>query len=374
MSAPDNHVDDKVYQFSAANVKAIRQEAQERLAALGLDDKNRYTCLQQHGFVLAKQFCSPAEYQAMREEMQRLVDMDWDPAVSLDSFGTDDKANTARGDYFLESADKIHFFAEPTALETNAATGHQVLKAEFDGTRRMQALNKVGHALHLDKSTAFGQYFRSAKLAQLVKDELKWQDPVVPQSMYIFKQALQGGAVNSHQDSTFLFTTPRQTCLGLWLALDDSTVENGCLWVRPGSHKEAVRRQYCRNPDHFGSAAIEARSNEATGDTKQAPKFIMQQLDDEQTAVTWEGKLPDGGWSGLFQVGFVPIECQAGDLVVFTGTLDHLSLPNFSDRARHTFQLHLVEGPDAGVTWSPSNWLQYPSGKPFVKMTTTSSK
>ena len=33
------------------------------------------------------------------------------------------------------------------------------------------------------------------------------------------------------QDSTFLFTEPHQTCLGLWLALDDATLENGCLWA-----------------------------------------------------------------------------------------------------------------------------------------------
>mmetsp|Transcript_18676 Transcript_18676/g.20554 ORF Transcript_18676/g.20554 Transcript_18676/m.20554 type:complete len:99 (-) Transcript_18676:57-353(-) len=48
------------------------------------------------------------------------------------------------------------------------------------------------------------------------------------------------------------------------------------------------------------------------------------------------------------------------DLVVFCGTLDHFSLPNFSPHQRHTFQLHLVEGPTtAGITWSPENWLQY---------------
>jgi phytanoyl-CoA hydroxylase len=32
---------------------------------------------------------------------------------------------------------------------------------------------------------------------------------------------------------------------------------------------------------------------------------------------------------------------------------------------RHTFQLHLVEGPLQGFTWSESNWLQYPPGVSF---------
>ena len=39
-----------------------------------------------------------------------------------------------------------------------------------------------------------------------------------------------------HQDNTFLYTEPR-TCTGLWLALEDATINNGCLWAIPGSHK-----------------------------------------------------------------------------------------------------------------------------------------
>ena len=62
--------------------------------------------------------------------------------------------------------------------------------------------------------------------------------------MYSFKQPRIGGEVTSHQDSTFLFTEPRQTCLGLWLALEKATEENGCVWGRPGSHNEPVRRRF----------------------------------------------------------------------------------------------------------------------------------
>ena len=35
------------------------------------------------------------------------------------------------------------------------------------------------------------------------------------------------------------------------------------------------------------------------------------------------------------------------------------------DEPRHTFQLHAIEGPSAGVEWSPDNWLQYADGRPF---------
>ena len=199
--------------------------------------------------------------------------------------------------------------------------------------------------------------------------ELGWIDPVVPQSMYIFKQAKIGGAVNSHQDSTFLYTTPRQSCLGLWLALDDATLQNGCLWVRPKSHREPVRRQFKRNVNYFGAEAIQEGSNVAQGDTSQ-PKMIMETLVKDEK-IPWEGLLPDGSdppCEGLLRAGFVPVECKAGDLVCFPGELDHLSLPNTSDKARHTFQLHLVEGEEAGVTWAKTNWLQYPRGSPFLSI------
>jgi len=176
-----------------------------------------------------------------------------------------------------------------------------------------------------------------------------------------------GAEVTSHQDSTFLYTYPRQSCLGLWLALDDATVSNGCLWVRPRSHDEPLRRKFVRNPDYFGQETIQSRSNTPSGDTSQSQLIFIQE---SMESVPWEGKLPDGclcppSYQGLLDAGFIPVECKAGDLVVFPGTLDHLSLPNSSPYPRHTFQLHLVEGPLEGITWAESNWLQYPPGIPF---------
>ena len=184
--------------------------------------------------------------------------------------------------------------------------------------------------------------------------------------MYIFKQARVGGEVTSHQDSTFLYTTPKQSCLGLWLALDDSTIENGCVWVRPYSHKEKLRRRFARNPAHFGNSF---RTNVAKGDLTKSQMIFLDENESDQ--VPWEGRIPSGESSphrNLFKAGFVPVECKAGDLIVFPGTLDHLSLPNFSKSQRHTFQLHLVEGQGAGVMWSETNWLQYQQRKEFLSL------
>lgn len=40
----------------------------------------------------------------------------------------------------------------------------------------------------------------------------------------------------SHRNLTFLYTTSKQSCLRLWLALDDvMLIDNGCLWTKSAS-------------------------------------------------------------------------------------------------------------------------------------------
>jgi phytanoyl-CoA hydroxylase len=227
-------------------------------------------------------------------------------------------------------------------------------------------INKVGHALHF-LDPVFTEYSQSDKVKKLVRS-LGYKDPVLPQSMYIFKQGRIGGEVTAHQDSTYLFTEPRQTCLGLWLALDDATVDNGCLWARKGSHREPIRSQLVRTDADAASGQV----NEHGLKAKIAPQEINVDGQDEAgrssaRAREWLGKVPGGSVkysaeteAALTAAGFVAVPVKAGDLVCFPGTTDHLSLANDTTHARHTFQLHLVEGPAAGVEWSRQNWMQYP--------------
>ena len=42
-----------------------------------------------------------------------------------------------------------------------------------------------------------------------------------------------------HQDEFFIPTRDR-SLTAAWIALDDATTENGCLWVLPGSHRRGV--------------------------------------------------------------------------------------------------------------------------------------
>lgn len=300
------------------------------------------------GFLHIKGFATLEECDTMRQRMADLV-TGWDPNASEPVvFSTNQKEQEkAQGssDYFLDSANRIHFF-----LEKDAIDGDGKLK---EGQEKASSLNKVGHGLHVE-DTVFKEYSQSSKVKDLVHT-LGWVDPVLPQSMYIFKQPKIGGEVTSHQDSTFLHTEPRETCLGLWLSLHAATQQNGCVWCRPGSHKEDVRRLMVRNEQHF------------EGGDKSAPQMIFK--DNEQSkaleAWAWEGKMPPGN---LLDSGFVPCECEPGDLLVIHGQVDHCSIANTSSMQRETFQLHLVEGPGEGVHWAKSNWLQYPEGRTFPSL------
>ena len=51
------------------------------------------------------------------------------------------------------------------------------------------------------------------------------------------KPAHHGGVVAWHQDYSYWTRTQPMSHLTCWIALDDSTIENGCLWYVPGSHR-----------------------------------------------------------------------------------------------------------------------------------------
>jgi len=292
------------------------------------------------GFIIVRGFASSAEVFGMRNRMSDLATQYWhneSARANATLFTTDESQldRQAKSSYFLGSAKEIRFFEE----------------------KNRQALNKVGHALHIHDSV-FATYTNSKKVQNLAY-ELGYNDPVVPQSMYIFKSALSGGAVTSHQDATFLRTFPRQTVAGFWLALDDATIDNGCLWIRNASHREPTRRFFIRQKSPNNEVQMKFTTNFSN------TQYESFYLDDRWVSVSnrlphdhvpWEGS--DLTAQQASHYGFFPVPVKAGDLIVFAGTLDHLSLPNSSPHDRHTFQLHIIEG-EANYFWCDSNWLQY---------------
>ena len=56
-------------------------------------------------------------------------------------------------------------------------------------------------------------------------------------------------------------------------------------------------------------------------------------------------------------VGLVPLEAARGTLVLLNGTLPHRSGPNTSDKPRHAYTVHVIDGTANYLT---DNWLQRP--------------
>jgi ectoine hydroxylase-related dioxygenase (phytanoyl-CoA dioxygenase family) len=121
------------------------------------------------------------------------------------------------------------------------------------------------------------------------------------QTMLFVKRAGMPGQA-WHQDEFYIPTRDRSLC-GAWIALDDATIENGCLWMHPGSQAPGVLYpMQTHGDDRFDSA---------------------QEVFDHPHE----------------REGGQPVELKAGSVAFFNGYVLHRSLPN---RARSGFRRALV--------------------------------
>ena len=73
------------------------------------------------------------------------------------------------------------------------------------------------------------------------------------QDMALMKPPFKGSEKPWHQDNAYFDWTPLDGVIGVWIALDPATVENGCMQIVPGSHLNGPARHYhvrdCQLPD-----------------------------------------------------------------------------------------------------------------------------
>src|SRR5215212_3228549 len=141
------------------------------------------------GYLLLEGFADESECDLLRARAEELV-QEFDPADIVSVFSTHEQ-NRLTDDYFLTSGDKIRFF-----FEENAFNSDGTLKYEKE-----KSINKIGHALH-DLDPVFDRFSRNERVKELAR-ALGLENPYLLQSMYIFKQPNIGGEVTCHQDSTF---------------------------------------------------------------------------------------------------------------------------------------------------------------------------
>ncbi len=146
-------------------------------------------------------------------------------------------------------------------------------------------LRKITGAMRIPE---LKEIFTSAKMVHCIED-LMDSDVYYHSSKVMFKPAFGGAAKPWHQDAAYWRQfEPRQ--ITTWIALDDSTEENGCIWAIPGSHKLGLI-------PHVGR---ELQIEESRIDLKRA----------------------------------VPIPVKPGGLLLFHSLALHMSKKNLSDKRR----------------------------------------
>ena len=258
----------------------------------------------EEGFLVIEQFYDSLECDNIRKRAKKLVD-NFDPSSIRSIFDTNNQQH-AEDNYFLESGEKIHFFFENKAFDENGNLSNSI----------ELVINKIGHALH-DLDSDFYNFSHRLDLNNIAKS-IGFKSPKLLQSMYIFKQPHIGGEVVSHQDSTFLYTKPL-SAVGFWVALEDATIENGCLWVARGKHKGPLRKLFTKINGKMEMITIDSTPLEKT-----------------DTAV----------------------EVEKGSLVLLHGKLPHYSCENKSNKSRQAYSLHIIDG---NSVYPKENWLQRPS-------------
>ncbi len=135
------------------------------------------------------------------------------------------------------------------------------------------------------------------------------------QSMLFIKAAGKPGQA-WHQDEIYIPTRDR-SLTGGWIAMDDATTENGCLWVIPGSHKPGILwPQHVQHDPRFDCS-------DETGD--------FPYSDDDA----------------------IPVEVKAGAIVFFNGYLLHRSLPNYAKTGYRRVLVNHYMSAESLLGWFP---------------------
>ena len=129
-----------------------------------------------------------------------------------------------------------------------------------------------------------------------------------------------------HQDENYIPTRDR-SLIGAWIAIDDAYVENGCMWVIPGSQRRGYLYPTRRhgNPDEF-----DTHDEMATG-FDESPQ--------------------------------VPVEVKAGSVVFFNGYLLHQSLRN---RTKDSYRRVLVNHYLSSESLLP--WIKTSDEQPVARV------
>ena len=263
-----------------------------------------------NGYLVLNDFFTKEVCDILRERINTLIKNNQDDIP--ETIFSPQTNEHAKKDYFLDSGDKIHYFFEAGAFD---ASGINTRPFE-------QSINKIGHALH-ELDPVFREYSRDFRIKN-ISHQLGLKSLSLVQSMYIFKQPGIGAEVLCHQDSSYIFGQDSDA-LGFWFALEDATLENGCLEVIPSPATTGLKQRMFRKGD----------------------EIYFEDYD----STPWPEERA------------IPLPVSKGTLILLHGRVPHKSKANLSAKSRHAYTLHLV---DTTLPYPKNNWLQWPNGIPSL--------
>ncbi|MCY4403853.1 MAG: phytanoyl-CoA dioxygenase family protein [Candidatus Poribacteria bacterium] len=108
-------------------------------------------------------------------------------------------------------------------------------KDEMNVDERRDAIRKIFNYVNYEPRLNF-----LAEHAGLlsVLEKIMEDKPVLFQDMALVKPPRYGSEKPWHQDCAYFNLQEGTTVVGVWIALDEATAENGCMHIIPGSHNE----------------------------------------------------------------------------------------------------------------------------------------
>jgi phytanoyl-CoA hydroxylase len=123
----------------------------------------------------------------------------------------------------------------------------------------------------LEQDPLFLEYMRHGRFREITR-QFVGEGVSAYRAMFMNKPAGRGTVLPYHQDGGTQWDLDRERFVTVWTALDDATVENGCMQVVPGSHRLGLlserghtvtpeqEARYCREED---SVFLTAQAGEA---------------------------------------------------------------------------------------------------------------
>lgn len=194
----------------------------------------------------------------------------------------------------LLSAREVNELKKETADIFRGKRGHVEGMIEIDISEPDDEVLKKYTAIHFPHkiSDVINQYLFHEGIKNVLTSVVS-ENVKCMQSMLFVKAPGKPGQ-SWHQDE-FYIPTRDKSLTGAWIAIDDATVNNGCLWIIPGSQKEG-----------YIMSRIENTSKEyADVDTIDVSSYGANEI--------------------------IPVEVESGDVVFFNGYTLHSSLKNKTD-------------------------------------------